>query len=440
MFKQTISVMAVAAVSFGLLAGCAGGQTGADNAETPTKVEEPPKPVTLKVYTATNESDFEKYYNQFVKKKFPYVTLERMEKSAQPPTVVYPQMLAAGTMPDIIMEGLTNLAALKELDLMTDLGPLAKKHGFTLDAYNPKVVESIKSYGEKGEAYYLPFSVLGFALHYNKDIFDRFGVPYPKDFMTWDEVIELGKRLSRTDSGVQYVGIRPPLQINRMSSQLSLSYADAATKKSLVNSAGWRQHFEMTKRIEDAQGGPPADLFTRSRDVFMKTKTIAMLPDILALQNVDMAAMEKGGLNWDIVTFPSFKENPRVGTGVFSDGFVLPKGGKNEDIAFQVISFLSSDPEVQTNSTRLGFVTALNDTGIRDQAFADHPAAKGKNLKNIFAMEYPTPARSSTYDSAVLTIMNKYLVNFINGTTDINSALRDAAEEADKKIAELSAK
>ncbi|MBD2862676.1 ABC transporter substrate-binding protein [Paenibacillus oceani] len=439
MFNKKITGMAVAAVSIGLLAGCGGGKTGTE-AVPETKTEEPPKPVTLKVYTAANDSDFEKYYNQFVKKKFPHVTLERMEKKAQPPSVVYPQMLAAGTMPDIITEGLTNLAALKELDLMTDLGPLAKKHGFNFEPYNSKIIESIKSYGEKGEMYYLPFSVLGFALHYNKDIFDRFGVPYPKDFMTWDDVIEIGKQLTRVDSGVQYVGIRPPLQMNRMSGQLSLPYADASSKKSLVNSAGWRQLFEMTKQIEDAQGKPPADAFFRSRDVFMKNKTIAMLPDILALQNVDMVAMANGGLNWDVVTFPSFKENPRVGTGVFSDGFTLPKGGKNEDIAFQVIAYLSSDQEVQTNSTRSGLVTALNDAGIRDQAFADHPAAKGKNLKHIFDMQYPTPARSTTYDSAVLGIMNKYLVNFINGTTDVNSALRDAAEEADKKIAELSAK
>lgn len=439
MFNKKATMIAAAAVSIGLLAGCGGDKSGTESG-TQTKAEEPPKPVTLKMYTTMNESDFEKYYNQFVKKKFPHVTLERMEKTPEPPTVVYPKMLAAGTMPDILTEGLTNLAALKELDLMTDLGPLAKKHGFTFDAYNPKMVESIKSYGEKGETYYLPFSVLGFALHYNKDLFDRFGVPYPKDFMTWDEVIEIGRQLTRVDSGVQYVGVRPPLQMNRMSSQLSLAYADAATKKSLVNSAGWRQHFEMTKRIEDAQGKPPAAPFHGSRDVFMKNKTIAMLPDILALQNVDMVAMEQGGLNWDVVTFPSFKENPRVGTGVFSDGFALPKGGKNEDTAFQVIAYLSSNPEVQTNSTRSGLVTALNNAGIRDQAFADHPAAKGKNLKNIFAMQYPTPARASTYDSAVLSIMNKYLINYINGTTDINTALSQAAEEADKKIAELSAK
>lgn len=35
------------------------------------------------------------------------------------------------------------------------------------------------------------------SLYYNKDLFDKFGVSYPKDGMTWDEVLELNRQLDK---------------------------------------------------------------------------------------------------------------------------------------------------------------------------------------------------------------------------------------------------
>jgi ABC-type glycerol-3-phosphate transport system substrate-binding protein len=106
----------------------------------------------------------------------------------------------------------------------TDLQPLAKKHGFDFNKFDTKLVDSIKSYSDQGQIYYLPYNTLAFALMYNKDIFDKFGVPYPKDNMTWDEAIELGKKLTRTEAGVNYIGLRPPGALNRVPERMPSQY------------------------------------------------------------------------------------------------------------------------------------------------------------------------------------------------------------------------
>ncbi|GAA3407410.1 ABC transporter substrate-binding protein [Paenibacillus hodogayensis] len=417
--------------------GCAGKEAAPVE---PSKAAAPAKqePVTLKFYTKTPIDDFEKYINQFVKKKFPHVTLQVVENKKGSEIQ---DLIAANDVPDIIWEGLTNMgAALAEYDVPMDMTALAKKYGFDLNQYDAKLVDNIKSYSSKGEILYLPYNVLVFGLHYNKDIFDKFGVAYPKDNMTWEDVNELGKKLTRQEGEQQYIGLRPPLGVNRMQSQLSLSYVDAGGQKAALATDGWKKLFETFKATNDFPNPPVVKSFFDARDEFLKKRTVAMLPDILQLQNSDMAGLEKEGLRWDFATYPTFKDKPNVGVGVFSDGFVLPKGSKHADQAFQVIAYLSSDPEVQSEATRNGRITALKDAKVLEHAFENNPAAKGKNIKAVLSQKYPDPTVSSPYNGAGSGIINAKLVDYVNGKADVNTLLKQAEEEFNKKIAELKSK
>lgn len=51
-----------------------------------------------------------------------------------------------------------------------------------------------------GRAYGFPCNVYGMAILYNKDVFDRAGVPYPKSGWTWDDVIRTAQKLTARDS------------------------------------------------------------------------------------------------------------------------------------------------------------------------------------------------------------------------------------------------
>lgn len=164
-----------------------------------------------------------------------------------------------------------------------------------------------------------------------------------------------------------------------------------------------------------------------------------MLPDILLLHNSDMAKLEREGLKWDFVSYPTFGDKPNVGQGLFSDGFILPKGGKNTDLAFQIIAYLSTNPEVQLEATKNGRLTGLKDSAIQKQLFANKEAAKGKNVAAVLSQKYPDPAQATIYDREGSKIMNGKLLNYINGTTDVNTRLQEGQEALNKKIAELKA-
>ncbi|MDF2717837.1 MAG: extracellular solute-binding protein family 1 [Paenibacillus sp.] len=439
MQKQGKALLAAAIVT-ALLAGCGGNGNGSTKGADVQKPAEKQEPVTLKFYTMTVLDDFEKYINQFVKKKFPHVTLQVVENKKGSEIQ---DLIATNDIPDIIWQGLTNMGGpLAEYDVPMDLTALAKKHGFDFNSkFDGKMVDSIKSYSPKGEILYMPYNVLVFALHYNKDIFDKFGVAYPKDNMTWEEAIELGKRISRKDGDTQYIGLLPPTGLNRVQSQLSLSYVDSTGQKAAFATDGWKRMFDIMKSINDYPNAPQIKSFGEVRNNFLTNRTVAMMPEILQLQNYDMAGAEKAGLRWDIVTFPGFKDKPGVGVGVFSDGFVIPKGSKHADVAFQVMAYLSTDPDVQMEATKNGRITALKDNAkMLEHAFENNPAAKGKNLKAVFTQKYPDPILSSPYNSTGLSTISGKMLNYVNGKSDVNTLLKEGEEEFNKKIAELKAK
>ncbi|MDF2723528.1 MAG: family 1 extracellular solute-binding protein [Paenibacillus sp.] len=408
-----------------------------NDAKTDASIQtKPPGPVTLKFYAHTALDDFEKYINRFVSKKFPHVTLQ-LVKNEKGTTIE--ELLAAGDVPDIIWEGLTNIHLLTPLKVPLDLQPLAKKHNFDFNKYDAKLVDSIKSYSDQGQVYYLPYNILAFALQYNKDIFDKFGAAYPKDNMTWDDAIDIGKKLTRTDNNVSYIGLRPPTALNRLQMQFAMPYLDAKTQKAALATDGWKSLFELVRRTY-VDPMPQTLRYMSTRDEFLKTRNVGMIPEILFLQTYDMAGAEKDGFRWDLVTYPTLKDKPNVNTGLFSDGFVLPQGGKNTDLAFQIIAYLSTDPEVQLEATKNGRITGLKDKAILEHAFENNPAAKDKNLKNLFNQAYPNIPPVTIYDREAMTIVTDNLMNVLKGNTDVNTALSAAEEALNKKVTELKAR
>lgn len=61
----------------------------------------------------------------------------------------------------------------------------------------------------EGKVYGFPTNAAVDAMWFNKDIFDSEGLPYPSGVMTWDELIELAKRLTkvRPDGRVEQFGL-----------------------------------------------------------------------------------------------------------------------------------------------------------------------------------------------------------------------------------------
>ncbi|WP_239634148.1 extracellular solute-binding protein [Paenibacillus sp. H1-7] len=428
---------AAAAVLLLLLQGCSSGKEAAVIEEQKGEQQaESKEPVTLTLFVQASsanftEKDFQTFVGDPVAKKYPHITITYVPKGQGSQLN---DLITAGQTPDIIYGSLGDLTGLKKMNLLSDLAPLIKSHRFDLGRLDPDALDNVKANSPDGQISFMPHAINGAALYYNKDLFDRFGVGYPKDGMTWDEVLDLTRQMSRTDNGAQYRGFGMDQSFFIQNNQLSLLFADPATKKALVNGDGWFQWFTTMKRFYEIDNNKVDDTTKLSNASFLKDKTTAMWAGANLL-NVLPEAMA-GGLQWDMVTLPSFREAPGIGIQLNAPFYSISPTSKHKVEAFQVIEVLLSD-EVQLVQTKLGKMTTLKNQDIRSQFASDLSFTSGKNVKAMFAAKAAKPMKPSYYDASIRSVVSAKFGEVMKGAKDVNTALREAEDEGNKVIQEL---
>jgi multiple sugar transport system substrate-binding protein len=121
----------------------------------------------------------------------------------------------------LILGGFFHLGTYTQLNLPVELDDLIKQNSLDLNSFNPVAVSSLQGFSDKGKLLGLPLYMNVSSLFYNKDLFDKFGVGYPKDGMLWDDAVELTRKLSRTDGGINYFGLSPG-SVGDMGSTMSI--------------------------------------------------------------------------------------------------------------------------------------------------------------------------------------------------------------------------
>lgn len=427
-------------------AGCGagrseGGEGGKEAAPEAGKAEQAKaeQPVTLSVFFKcfqVTDEEFAAFYVNPTKKKYPHISLQKLACTGPNQ---YKDMLVTNSLPDIIVDGVTNLRDLVDVEIPADLNELAKQQQFDLSAVNRQAIEFVKGFAKNGELYSLPITLNTFATYYNKDVFDMFGVPYPKDGLTWDDFIGLAKKLTAQKDGIQYLGLQLGA-FNRLPSQLSLSYVDGRTDKTAIQNDGWRKVFETWKAIHDIPGNrtpEPKSLYS-GRNRFVQDKTVALFPDI-AMPEGNLLDFEKTGGEWDIASFPVFGDRPKTGVGVFANGMVIPRTGKNKEAAFRVIAHLLSE-EAQAEAAKNGWMPVLDKAEVQRHLLENSALYKGKNIKAFYYNELAAPYPMTKYDAIAATKYTEALRQYVYGSKDLNTTLREAGEATDQAIAAEKAK
>ncbi|CAG7622455.1 hypothetical protein PAESOLCIP111_02428 [Paenibacillus solanacearum] len=415
------AVLGLLALYAASLAGCTSGrEESGGEGRIPDKQ---PNPVTLKLYpnNPMSEADFKLLIADPVSKKYPHITVQMMDKSA----ITFENLVASGQELDLILMWNGNVGGYKDLNIFEDIAALTKQHPLDLSRFDPKTMNTIKELSDKGEMLGLPYNIQFSALYYNKDIFERFGVPYPKDGMTWDETVELTRRLSRLEDGVEYGGLDIDT-LSRLTYPLSLVPVDAKTNKATVDNAKYKQAFELGKRLYSIPNNPMKLSISR----FTKDKTLAMIATVNILDQINQAKE----LNWDLAQYPSYKETPNTYGMYDLHLLMVSKTSKHKDDAMKVMDVFFSD-EVQTLSTSAtGRISALTNPAVNKAFGAKMDILKGKNVASLFKS---TPAYAppfSIYHSKGNEVLKKAFADVVADKVDVNTALRSAEEEISKYI------
>jgi multiple sugar transport system substrate-binding protein len=106
--------------------------------------------------------------------------------------------MLAGTPPDVFLLDNIDVPAFTSRGVTLDLSPYLQRLGVDLSRYDSTVLGIFR----RGDAIYaLPKGYSPMVMVYNKDLFDRAGLPYPTDDWTWDDFVRIAKILTRDTDG-----------------------------------------------------------------------------------------------------------------------------------------------------------------------------------------------------------------------------------------------
>ncbi|ULL16710.1 extracellular solute-binding protein [Paenibacillus sp. H1-7] len=415
------------------LAGCSSKEP---SSETSLDSKEP---INLKVYGYSanmTDSEFQKYFVEPIKKKYPNISLELITRNGDNNTPE--QLIAAGNFPDLLLVSNIYIGMFNRLGMTMDISELAKKNKLDLNRFDAGAMEAIQQFGSKDQLFALPLSANYGITLYNKDIFDKFGVPYPKDLMTWNEMLDTGRKLTRLEQGVQYIGIDPG-PVDQMKEQYALPYVNDKQDMPVLNSPGYQKLFALLKSFYEVPGFiGPNNVYTYGSNAFFKNRNVALLPSwgngVVGM--LEDATQQGQNLNWDIVTQPVYSEFPNIGRPANMPVLMVSPKTAHKDAVFQVINTLVGD-EVQTLLNRNGRLTILNDDKIKSQFAADLKSFQGKNTQAVTKLKQAASVPITDYDVELKKIIQNAAKDMAQSGKDVNTILREAQSNAEKKMAEM---
>jgi multiple sugar transport system substrate-binding protein len=378
-----------------------------------------------------NDQEYEELLFQPLKSKYPHITIKVNRTDPE-------KLAAAGEFPDIFYVANVRYYVFKNLDIPYDMSELVKKSGLNLNAFSNPNMDWIRELGPNGEVFGLPFDLNHYALFYNKDIFDKRGVPYPKDGMTWEDLLELSRKLTFAEGNVQYRGFVPPGP-NVFSGTRTMPVYDPLNKKALLNDSryNYKSILELVKSFYDIPGIIVNNQYPINGADFIKDQNVAMYANWIT-DTASRMQKENVKMNFDIVGMPSFSDLPGVTIHSGAKMMGISKTSKYKEDAFLAIEFFTS-PEVQKKINRGGRLTALADESIRRDFAADVEVLKGKNIAGALSVKPAKMIPPHEYNAVIDGKLNATVADLAKGTKDINTLLREAQEAADKAIAEAEA-
>jgi len=429
-----------------VLAACSGGGSGggasATTSPSPTPTptatptpsptpsptpEPPPEPVELTAYSNVSDADFDARFAQAAIKKYPHLSFQHYTSAIHnlrdtiDIDLVIPDIGYSVNVADYRQGFLPN-------DLARDITDLAAAAGFDLNQFDPGMLQTIRNLGG-GKLIGLPNTTNPLVLFYNKDIFDAFGVDYPKDGMTWDEVYELAQKVTGEVNGQTYIGFGSFHSFVFNMNPQSLPQIDPETGQASVNNEEFKKLVENLLRFYRlpgvADGYNPEGTGNDDLVRFYEKKDVAMIVSLLSSVN-------RPGfldLNWDMVTAPTFPELPGVG---YQDGInfnFISKQSEHPEEAFRALAEYYSE-ENQIELAKLMIVTPLKNEKVR-QALGQAPQLQGKNINAVYGLTFaPTPTPHPKIQTNAQNMFAAHFSKLIAGVYSSVDEMLAAAEAA----------
>jgi multiple sugar transport system substrate-binding protein len=342
----------------------------------------------------------------------------------------------AGTEPDVMLLDASSAAIFIDNGVLADLTPLIEADpDFNLDDYFKNVVDIAR----RGESLYaIPNDFTPMVMYYNKRLFDKAGVPYPKPGWTFDEFRATAKAL--TIPGEQYgfsFANWMPGWIMWLWNNGGDAIDPAGPRASgVLDSQQNIETLEFLRDVVKVDGSAPSlgeaasmgvDLFANGQAAM----TVSGHWALIGYANAPKGSDGKPAITWSdlgVVEMPS--QTGKSVTVMYESGYAIGKNSKHKQLAWEFIKFFTSY-EVQRKYNASGIaVCARKD--VAEERGTD--PLEAQFLPIISSARPPHGASVEGYE-IVEKVGKNALDSILNNDVPVKVALERAAKRIDQEFA-----
>ncbi len=339
--------------------------------------------------------------------------------------------LASGSAPDVFAVNGGWLQVFASKNVVKDITSYVEKDNALVSDLFPMAIETFKY---KGKIYGLPRDFNTYVVFYNKDLFDKYGVSYPKSNWSWDDYLATAKALTkdvngdgRLDTWGVVVDTRPDVWMPFVW-QNGGDVLNAEKTKSVINS-------------KEAEGA-----FQFLADLILKYKVSPTLSQQqvfgwnpfgsgkigMYITGKWMVPIYKDAkFKWDVQVLPKGKKQIAIANSV---GFVIYKNTKSSKEAFEYVKFIAT--EGQKYLLKLGSSVPCSRTAVFSKDFLDPSQPPANKRAFVQEISYSKILPFHPKWNELWEVWTKYPELMFNGKIGIKEGLLKMDKDMNKILSE----
>lgn len=342
-------------------------------------------------------------------------------------------LLAANTPPDVFAMDAPLYLDYQSRGVLLNLQPLIDKNPGMLDGLFPNTLTAYQT----ADGYFgLPRDFQTIVVFYNKDMFDKAGLPYPTADWTYDDLRATAKALTRDTNGdgkIDQFGYEiDPYDFEPGMSEIIWAYGgdliNADHTKTLLGEPKAREAFQFLHDMMfiDKSIPDPNTAQQFGTDLFLSGNAAMM-----AMGHWAVPSYAGASFKWDAAPMPGGPAGQA--TSVNSAGFVVGKDSKHPEEAFAFIKFVESVAG-QTRLAEMGFACPVLKSVAESDAFLKQSTAINQQIFiDSLAFAHMKPVFKG-YDEWSSTVGDA-LTPMWNGEAELNPTLDEIVTSADAVLA-----
>lgn len=446
MRKRQLISLAMAAVMTASLAGCGGGAAsttattagetanGAAESTAAASTTAAPQAGTTTLKWALWDINLTSYYEPLIQAyeaAHPDVKIEMVDLgSSDYQTVLATQLTGSGSGFDVVtVKDVPGYTTLVNKGVLEPLDDYIAKDGVDLGAFKGLTDQITVN----DNLYELPFRSDFWVLYYNKDVFDKAGVEYPTNDMTFEQYDELARKLTNPEPGSEVFGAH--YHTWRSAVQL---FGILDGKNTIVDGTYdfLKPYYEMI--LAEQEDGVCQDYAT------LKTSNLhysgAFSQGNIGMMNMGswfistLIEKVKSGeytecSNWGIVKYPHAEGVEPGSTLATITSLAIPTSAPNKDMAWDFIKFVCGEEGAEILAST-GTIPAIMTDDIASMVAAtegyptDEASTEALQTANLY-LEMPVHQKSSEME----VVLNEAHDNIMTGNMTIDEGIADMNEK-----------